>query len=36
MHILHTAKFLKSAAGLRDMPADLGYEVAFAGRSNAG
>lgn len=36
MHILHTAKFLKSAAGLRDMPPDHGWEVAFAGRSNAG
>ncbi|MGB0133853.1 ribosome biogenesis GTP-binding protein YihA/YsxC [Dokdonella sp.] len=36
MHILHTAKFLKSAAGLRDMPPDHGCEVAFAGRSNAG
>jgi GTP-binding protein len=36
MHILHAAKFLKSAASLRDMPADHGREVAFAGRSNAG
>ncbi len=36
MHILHTAKFLKSAASLRDMPPDKGWEVAFAGRSNAG
>ena len=36
MHILHTAKFLKSAGSLRDMPADTGWEVAFAGRSNAG
>jgi GTP-binding protein len=36
MHILHTAKFLKSAGSLRDMPADSGFEVAFAGRSNAG
>jgi GTP-binding protein len=36
MHILHTAKFLKSAGSLRDMPADDGREVAFAGRSNAG
>ncbi len=36
MHILHSAKFLKSAASLRDMPADVGFEVAFAGRSNAG
>lgn len=36
MHILHSSKFLKSAASLRDMPADSGFEVAFAGRSNAG
>lgn len=36
MHILHTAQFLKSAASLKDMPADEGWEVAFAGRSNAG
>ncbi len=36
MHILHSATFLKSAASLRDMPADQGWEVAFAGRSNAG
>jgi GTP-binding protein len=36
MHILHTSKFLKSAGSLRDMPADIGFEVAFAGRSNAG
>ena len=36
MHILHTASFLKSAANPRDMPADEGWEVAFAGRSNAG
>lgn len=36
MHILHTSKFLKSAGSLRDMPADVGFEVAFAGRSNAG
>ncbi|MGH8401453.1 MAG: ribosome biogenesis GTP-binding protein YihA/YsxC [Gammaproteobacteria bacterium] len=31
----HT-RFLKSAAALNDLPADAGYEVAFAGRSNAG
>ncbi|HEX5314278.1 MAG TPA: ribosome biogenesis GTP-binding protein YihA/YsxC [Gammaproteobacteria bacterium] len=30
------ARFLLSAAGPRDMPADAGREVAFAGRSNAG
>jgi len=33
---LHTIKFLKSAAALRDCPPDSGQEVAFAGRSNAG
>ncbi len=30
------AKFLKSAASLSQLPPDEGYEVAFAGRSNAG
>lgn len=30
------AIFLKSAARVDQLPADLGYEVAFAGRSNAG
>lgn len=30
------ARFLTSAARLRDLPADRGREVAFAGRSNAG
>jgi GTP-binding protein len=30
------AKFLKSAPTLRECPPDLGSEVAFAGRSNAG
>ena len=30
------ALFLKSAARVDQLPADLGYEVAFAGRSNAG
>ncbi len=30
------ARFLTSAASLRDLPADHGREVAFAGRSNAG
>lgn len=30
------AVFLKSAARVDQLPADLGYEVAFAGRSNAG
>ena len=30
------AKFLKSAAQVSQLPEDTGYEVAFAGRSNAG
>jgi GTP-binding protein len=30
------AKFLISAAKLNQLPADIGFEVAFAGRSNAG
>lgn len=30
------AQFLKSAAALSHLPPDEGYEVAFAGRSNAG
>ncbi|MFC3908237.1 ribosome biogenesis GTP-binding protein YihA/YsxC [Legionella dresdenensis] len=30
------AEFLKSAAKVSQLPDDLGYEVAFAGRSNAG
>jgi GTP-binding protein len=32
----HRAKFLKSAAQLKQTPPDTGIEVAFAGRSNAG
>ncbi len=36
MHILHTARFFKSANSMRDLPPDTGAEVAFAGRSNAG
>ncbi|MBT3047017.1 MAG: YihA family ribosome biogenesis GTP-binding protein [gamma proteobacterium symbiont of Ctena orbiculata] len=32
----HRARFLKSAARLSQSPADSGFEVAFAGRSNAG
>jgi GTP-binding protein len=32
----HRARFLKSAAKLTQSPIDSGYEVAFAGRSNAG
>ena len=30
------AAFLKSAALIKQLPPDNGYEVAFAGRSNAG
>lgn len=33
---LRQTKFYKSAAAVRDLPPDLGAEVAFAGRSNAG
>ena len=32
----HRAKFLTSAAKVSQLPDDAGYEVAFAGRSNAG
>ncbi|MES9943534.1 MAG: ribosome biogenesis GTP-binding protein YihA/YsxC [Candidatus Thiodiazotropha sp.] len=32
----HRAEFLKSAASLSQAPPDSGFEVAFAGRSNAG
>ncbi len=32
----HQAKFLLSAAKLSQLPADVGIEVAFAGRSNSG
>jgi GTP-binding protein len=34
--IYHQAKFMNSSPSLKDMPADVGKEVAFAGRSNAG
>lgn len=34
--IYHQAKFMSSAPQLRYAPADVGREVAFAGRSNAG
>lgn len=33
---IETAKFLTSAAKVSQCPTDSGYEVAFAGRSNAG
>ncbi len=32
----NNVKFLTSAAKLSQLPSDVGYEVAFAGRSNAG
>lgn len=34
--LLHQASFLQSAPSLAQCPADEGFEVAFAGRSNAG
>ncbi len=34
--IYHQAKFLLSCPSLKNCPADEGYEVIFAGRSNAG
>jgi GTP-binding protein len=34
--IYHAASFISSATQLSHAPPDLGYEVAFAGRSNAG
>lgn len=36
MPLLRTARFLASAHDLHELPPDLGAEVAFAGRSNAG
>ena len=32
----HQAKFIQSAANMDGLPPELGFEVAFAGRSNAG
>lgn len=34
--VYHQAKFLKSSPSLKDTPTDMGKEIAFAGRSNAG
>jgi GTP-binding protein len=34
--VYHQAKFIKSAPQVSDAPEDMGMEVAFAGRSNAG
>ncbi len=34
--LYHQAQFLLSALQLKDAPPDEGYEIAFAGRSNAG
>lgn len=36
MSLYKRSQFLQSAAYLEQLPADQGYEVAFAGRSNAG
>lgn len=36
MSLYHNASFLLSVAKLNQLPTDEGYEVAFAGRSNAG
>ena len=36
MNFYSQATFLKSAARVDQLPGDVGYEVAFAGRSNAG
>ncbi len=36
MTLYHQASFLKSASHINQLPPDEGYEVAFAGRSNAG
>src|SRR5688572_21257350 len=36
MSLLNEARFLASAHEVRDVPPDVGAEVAFAGRSNAG
>lgn len=35
-HFYHKASFILSAAQLSQLPTDEGFEVAFAGRSNAG
>ena len=35
-HRYHQAKFIQSAANMDGLPPELGFEVAFAGRSNAG
>ncbi len=34
--LLHSASFLKSAQNIEQCPPDEGWEIAFAGRSNAG
>lgn len=36
INLYSKAVFLKSAARVNQLPEDSGYEVAFAGRSNAG
>lgn len=35
-NLYHQAHFIKSAARVHQLPEDTGFEVAFAGRSNAG
>jgi GTP-binding protein len=34
--LYHQAKFMNSSPSLKDTPTDMGKEIAFAGRSNAG
>ena len=34
--LYHQATFINSSPSLRDTPPDVGLEIAFAGRSNAG
>ena len=36
INLYSKASFIKSAAKVNQLPEDIGYEVAFAGRSNAG
>ena len=36
MSIIHNLEYFHSAHFIEDLPEDVGYEIAFAGRSNAG
>ncbi|MEK9686444.1 MAG: GTPase, partial [Methylophilaceae bacterium] len=36
MSIIHNLKYIHSAHFIDDLPEDTGFEIAFAGRSNAG